>query len=306
MPGSFRGKDVTIQDVFEAVGACAAGRIDRGRAARRWRTSPARARAPAAASSPPTRWRWRARCSGCRRWASTTCPRSIRARVDAAARARRDRHGRCVARGSAPAQDPDARGVRQRHHRRRRDRRLDQRRAAPAGDRARGRRAADASTTSTRIAAQTPMLADLKPGGRYIARRYRSGGRHAPGGASGWSRRGCCEDEHDRQRPHASLEEAADAEETPGQQVVRPLDQPLKPRGGFAILRGIAGARGLRGQAGGPRPPQAHRPGARVRLARRTCFAAVQARARSRPGDVVVIRYEGPKGGPGHARDAGA
>ena len=57
-PGRFRGRDVTIQDVFEAVGARAAGRDDRRGRARARDAAPAPAPAPAAASSPRTRWRW--------------------------------------------------------------------------------------------------------------------------------------------------------------------------------------------------------------------------------------------------------
>ena len=73
-PGRWRGKDVTIQDVFEAVGAHAAGdltddELDRAREPRL-----ARAPAPAAASSPPTRWRWPSRCSASRRWAARWSP----------------------------------------------------------------------------------------------------------------------------------------------------------------------------------------------------------------------------------------
>ena len=73
--------------------------------------------------------------------------------------------------------DHHPRVARERDRRRLRDRRLDQRRAAPAGDRPRGRRRARASTTSTEISAQTPLLCDLKPGGQYVAADlYEAGG----------------------------------------------------------------------------------------------------------------------------------
>ena len=79
-PGRFRGKDVTIQEVFEAVGAHAAGECRRR--ADELETSPRPAPAPAAASSPPTRWRWPSRCWASRRWAARWCPprRARRAR----------------------------------------------------------------------------------------------------------------------------------------------------------------------------------------------------------------------------------
>ena len=69
-PGHMDGRDVTVQDVFEAVGAHAAGTID-DRGLRGSRTAPARARAPAAVSSPRTRWRPSASFSASRRWAAT-------------------------------------------------------------------------------------------------------------------------------------------------------------------------------------------------------------------------------------------
>ena len=78
-PGRFRGKDVTIQDVFEAVGAHAAGEHDRRGPARARGRGLVRAPAPAAASSPPTRWRWPSRCWASRRWAAAWCrPRTAR------------------------------------------------------------------------------------------------------------------------------------------------------------------------------------------------------------------------------------
>ena len=78
-PGHFQGNDVTIQDVFEAIGAHAAGQDDRRGARASSRPSPAPAPAPAAASSPPTRWRWPSRCSASRRWARRWCrPRTRR------------------------------------------------------------------------------------------------------------------------------------------------------------------------------------------------------------------------------------
>ena len=92
-------------------------------------------------------------------------------------------------------------------------------------------------------------------------------------------------------------EEVAEARETPGQEVVRPLSNPLKPSGGMVILRGSLAPEGcvlkLVGQ-----DRLAHRGPARVFDREEDAFAAVKA-GRIKPNDVIVIRYEGPRGGPG-------
>jgi dihydroxy-acid dehydratase len=92
-------------------------------------------------------------------------------------------------------------------------------------------------------------------------------------------------------------EEAADARETPGQEVVRPLSSPLKPRGGMAILRGSLAPEGCVIKLAGHDRMQ-HRGPARVFDREEDAMAAVTA-GRIHAGDVVVIRYEGPRGGPG-------
>jgi dihydroxy-acid dehydratase len=87
------------------------------------------------------------------------------------------------------------------------------------------------------------------------------------------------------------------AEEAPGQDVVRPVDQPLKPNGGFAILRGNLAPEGCVVKLSG-HDRMEHSGPARVFEREEDAFAAVMAKA-IQPGDVVVIRNEGPKGGPG-------
>ena len=78
-PGRFRGKDVTIQDVFEAIGAHAAGDMNDEELHELEDVALARAPAPAAASSPPTRWPWPSRCSASPRWGARWCrPRTAR------------------------------------------------------------------------------------------------------------------------------------------------------------------------------------------------------------------------------------
>ena len=146
------------------------------------------------------------------------------------------------------------------------------------------------------ISARTPVVADLKPGGRFTAvDMYRAGGERLLGArlkAAGLAPR------HARPCTGRSLfEEIADARETPGQQVVRAAGSPVKPRGGFAILRGSLAPEGCVLKLAG-HDRDRHVGPARVFDGEEAAFAAVQAGA-IQPGDVVVIRYEGPRGGPG-------
>ena len=147
-----------------------------------------------------------------------------------------------------------------------------------------------------RISARVPLLADLKPGGRFVASDL-----HAAGGTRLVAQRLL-----DAQvlHPHVLTvtgrsigDEAAGAVETPGQVVVRPLDQPLKPTGGLVILRGTVAPDGCVVKVAGAEARR-HRGPARVFDSEEEAFAAVQA-GTIRNGDVVVIRYEGPRGGPG-------
>src|SRR5690606_6458786 len=92
-------------------------------------------------------------------------------------------------------------------------------------------------------------------------------------------------------------EAAARATELPGQQVVRPIDNPLKPTGGLAILKGNLAPEGCVAKLVG-HDRTFHRGPARVFDREEDAFAAVQ-EGRIGEGDVVVIRYEGPRGGPG-------
>jgi dihydroxy-acid dehydratase len=92
-------------------------------------------------------------------------------------------------------------------------------------------------------------------------------------------------------------EEAADVKETPGQEVIRPVDRPMKPTGGLVILKGNLAPEGGVLKVAGHKFDVFTGP-ARVFDTEDACFAAVKA-GRIKAGDVVVIRYEGPKGGPG-------
>jgi dihydroxy-acid dehydratase len=147
-----------------------------------------------------------------------------------------------------------------------------------------------------RISSKTPLLADMKPWGRFTAiELYQAGGirlvakRLLDGGFV-----------------HADAltvtgktlgEEAQRAQETPGQEVVQPLDDPLAQDGGLVILKGRLAPDGAVLKIAG-HTARHHRGPARVFDSEEEAFEAVEA-GKIEPGDVVVIRYEGPKGGPG-------
>jgi dihydroxy-acid dehydratase len=146
------------------------------------------------------------------------------------------------------------------------------------------------------IAGRTPIVADLKPAGRYVATdMYEAGGvglvaRELVG--AGVAHEGA------RGVDGRTLGEVgATAPERPGQDVVVSWKTPLKPTGGIAILRGSLAPDGCVVKLAGHERLH-HRGPARVFDSEEACFAAVKARSIV-PGDVVVIRYEGPAGGPG-------
>jgi dihydroxy-acid dehydratase len=146
------------------------------------------------------------------------------------------------------------------------------------------------------IAARTPIVADIKPGGRYVATDlFRAGGVALV--ARELVNAGLAH-EAARTVDGRSLRQVADgAFERAGQDVVVRWDEPLKPTGGLAILRGNLAPDGCVVKLAGHERLH-HRGPARVFDSEEECFAAVKARAIV-PGDVVVIRYEGPAGGPG-------
>ena len=147
-----------------------------------------------------------------------------------------------------------------------------------------------------RISRRTPLLADLKPWGRFVATDlYRAGG-------IGLVAKRLLEAR--RLHPEALTvtgrtigAEAEAATETPHQDVVRPIARPLQSTGGLVVLRGNLAPEGCVVKVTGHEPSR-HEGPARVFDCEEDAFAAVQQR-RIKPGDVVVIRYEGPKGGPG-------
>jgi dihydroxy-acid dehydratase len=147
-----------------------------------------------------------------------------------------------------------------------------------------------------RIAWGTPLLCDLKPGGRYVATDlYRAGG--VPLVIRRLAEAGLLHEEALTVTGQTIGEVAGAASETDGQQVVRPLADPIKPNGGFAILRGNLAPDGCVVKLSG-HDRMEHRGPARVFESEEDAFAAVKAKA-IEPGEVVVIRNEGPAGGPG-------
>jgi dihydroxy-acid dehydratase len=146
------------------------------------------------------------------------------------------------------------------------------------------------------IAARTPIVASLKPGGRFVATDM-----YEAGGVALVAR-----ELLKRELVHAGAPNvdgrslgdiAAAVEERPGQEVVVPIEAPIKPIGGLAVLRGNLAPEGCVVKLAG-HERLLHRGPARVFDSEEECFAAV-AEKRILPGGVVVIRYEGPAGGPG-------
>ncbi|MSQ33712.1 MAG: dihydroxy-acid dehydratase, partial [Dehalococcoidia bacterium] len=147
-----------------------------------------------------------------------------------------------------------------------------------------------------RISSRTPLLADLKPGGRFMATDlYRAGGIALV--AKRLLDAGLLKAGEMTVTGRTIGEEASRAVETPGQVVVRPLSDPIKPTGGLVILKGNLAPEGCVVKVAGYER-LSHRGPARVFDREEDAFAAIQ-RREIRAGDVVVIRYEGPRGGPG-------
>ncbi|HXV61343.1 MAG TPA: dihydroxy-acid dehydratase [Vicinamibacteria bacterium] len=290
--GNYRGKDVTIQDVFEAVGACAAGVITRKEL-----ESLEGVACPGAgacggqftANTMSTAMTF----LGISPMGVNDIPATDPRKVEAAYRC------------GALVMDLIKSGVTARRILTR-----------PALENAIASVAATAGSTNAvlhllaiareagvdlvlddfdRISARTPVIADLKPAGRFTAPDV-----DRAGGARLLVKRlleGGLLVDQPTVSGRSLAEESASAMETDGQQVIRALDRPLKSRGGIAILRGSLAPEGCVVKLAGHERTR-HAGPARVFDAEEEAFEAVQAR-QIRAGDVVVIRYEGPKGGPG-------
>jgi dihydroxy-acid dehydratase len=292
-PGRFRGRDVTIQDVFEAVGACAAGRM-----------------------TPEDLHELEDRaCPG-----AGACGGQFTANTMATALEFLGLSPMGTA--GVPAADPARAEVGREAGRRtmtllREDLRPSRILTRKAFENAIAAVAATGGSTNgvlhllalareagvplviddfDAVSRRTPLLADLKPGGRFVATDLQ-----AAGGTRLVARRLL-----DAGLLHASEitasgrtlgDEAREARETAGQEVVRPLDRPIQPSGGLVILKGNLAPEGCVVKVAG-HTRRGHRGPARVFDREEDAFRAVQER-RIAAGDVVVIRYEGPSGGPG-------
>jgi dihydroxy-acid dehydratase len=147
-----------------------------------------------------------------------------------------------------------------------------------------------------RLSARVPLIADLKPGGRFVATDlFAAGGTRLV--ASRLAQAGGLHPDALTVTGRTIGEEAADAREHPGQVVVSAANAPLKPTGGLVVLRGNLAPDGCVVKVTG-HDHAAHRGPAQVFDSEELAFAAVQ-QGTIAPGDVVVIRYEGPRGGPG-------
>jgi dihydroxy-acid dehydratase len=147
-----------------------------------------------------------------------------------------------------------------------------------------------------KINRKIPLLADLKPGGRFAAADL-----YAAGGTTLVAKRlldaGLLHGNQPTVTGRTIGEEASNARETPGQQVLRPLARPIKPTGGLVILKGNLAPEGCVVKVAGHSMIKFQGP-AKVFDREEDAFVAVKA-GQIKAGDVVVIRYEGPAGGPG-------
>jgi dihydroxy-acid dehydratase len=146
------------------------------------------------------------------------------------------------------------------------------------------------------VSERTPVIATLKPGGKYVAwDLYKAGG--GPLVIKRLLDAGLIDGSTQTMLGTALADEVASAEETQGQEVVSTVDAPFKPHGGLVILRGSLGPEGAVLKLAGTERHEFEGP-ARIFESEEESMQAVLDK-RVKPGDVVIIRYEGPKGGPG-------
>ncbi|GGA64350.1 dihydroxy-acid dehydratase [Edaphobacter acidisoli] len=147
-----------------------------------------------------------------------------------------------------------------------------------------------------RISEKTPFICDLQPGGKYVAKDYQDAG-----GSRLLAKRlldkGLLHGKTPTVTGKTIREEAATAHETPGQVIIREWSSPLKPTGGLVILKGNLAPDGCVIKVAG-HERLFHQGPARVFNSEDACFEAVE-HGKINPSDVLVIRYEGPRGGPG-------
>jgi dihydroxy-acid dehydratase len=293
MPGRYEGQDITIQEVFEAVGAHAAGRIDDSALKEIERSA-----CPGAGA-----------CGG--QFTANTMATAVEVLGIAP-----------MGSGSVPAMHPDKgqvaykagqqvmellrRDIRPSHIINRNSIENAIATIAATGGSTNGvlHFLAIAAETGIEldiddfdtISSRTPLLADLKPGGRYVAKDlFEAGGIALV--ANRLMEAGLLHRNEMTVTGRSIGEEAAEAVETPGQVVLHPLSDPIKPTGGLVILRGNLAPDGCVVKVAG-HERMTHRGPARVYDREEDSFEAVR-RGDIKVDDVIVIRYEGPQGGPG-------
>ena len=292
-PGSWHGKDVTIQDVFEAVGACAAGKITEAElheiecaacpgagacggqfTANTMATAfEALGISPVGANGVPALDAGKAEQSRrCGRLAVEAVRANLTARAVITRSSLENAIAAVVATGGSTNAVLHLLAV-----------------AAEAG-------VPLEIDDFDRISRRTPVLTDLKPAGRFVATDL-----EAAGGIPLVLKRlldaGFLEGGNVTVTGRSLAAEVADARETPGQQVVHTTADPVYPTGGLAILKGNLSPDGSVLKISGT-VRRKHRGPVRVFEREEDAFAAVQ-EGRIKSGDVLAIRNEGPRGGPG-------
>ena len=261
--GRWRGERATIQDVWEAVGARRQGKLERAELDDARARGLPRARAPAPGTSPRTRWGSRSSSSGsrcpARRWSpptSSSCATSTPPQAGALAVR--------LAETAVRARLPRPARAAERVHRDRRQRRVDQRRAAHARDLPRGRRRARRWTTCSTTSRTTPVIASLTPGGRYVATEFQEAG-----GVpvlirelirAGLRRRRRADRGRRERSPTPSPRRPTPTAASPTR-----CAQPYKRTSGLCGLRGNLAPDGAVAKVSGVERRAPHRPGARVR-----------------------------------------
>jgi dihydroxy-acid dehydratase len=293
LPGRYKGRDVTIQEVFEAVGAHAAGKID-----------DAELQAIEEAASPGI-----GACGG--QFTANTMAMAFEVlglspMGSAMVPAAYEEKNRVATEAGALIMDVIARGQRPRDIITRKGLENAIAAIATSGGSTNGvlhllALAREAGVPLEiddfdRIAAKTPMTCDLKPTGRFVAKDL-----YEAGGIAVVAKRlldaGMLHEHAQTVTGRTIGEHAREAVETPGQEVVRPLHDPVKQTGGLAILRGNLAPDGSVVKLSGHERVH-HRGPARVFESEEQAMAAVTEGAIV-AGDVLVIRNEGPAGGPG-------
>ena len=292
-PGTHAGQDITIQDVFEAVGACAAGRIDEeelseiekaacpgaGACGGQFTANTMATVFEAAGISPmgsgtvPATDAAKAEVArGCGRLVVDLVERDVTARQILSREALENGVAVAVATGGSTNAVLHLLAV-----------------AHEAGVRL-------TLDDFDRISATTPLLADMKPWGRFVAPDL-----HRAGGVALVARRllegGYLKGDTLTVTGQTLSGEVSDAEEAVGQEVVRSIEDPIKDRGGLIVLRGNLAPDGCVLKVAG-HERMFHQGPARVFESEEDAMTAVQG-GTIVSGDVVVIRGEGPRGGPG-------